>query len=99
MSLEEKVAEIEGTIDGILAGESGWPSGYWEPTIKTLEARIAVLMMSDEELNEMSRDYMTTDRIGTTAKELMAEGARRSWLTAHELIAEAAARGLLQESR
>jgi hypothetical protein len=68
MSLVEKVGEIEGTIDAILAEESGWPSGYWDPAIKTLEARIAVLMMTDEELNEMSGRYMTTDRIGTRAR-------------------------------
>jgi hypothetical protein len=98
MSLAEKIAEIESTIDAILAEESGWPSGYWDPALKTLEARCAVLMMTDAELYEMSGRHMTTSRIGTTAKELMAEVARRSRLTAHERIAEAAARRRLQEA-
>jgi hypothetical protein len=43
--------------------------------------------------------YMTTHRIGTTAREPMAEGARRSRLTAHERIAEAAMRRHLQDAR
>lgn len=97
MSLAARIAEIEATIVAILADESGWPSGYWDPTIKMLEARSAVLMMTDAELHELSGRFMANDRIGTTAKELMAEVARRSRLTAHERMAEAAARQRLQE--
>lgn len=99
MSLAAKVAEIEATIEAILADESGWPSGYWDPKIKMLEARSAVLMMPDSELRELSGRCTDTDRIGTTAKELMAEAARRSRLTAHERMAEAAARRRLREPR
>ncbi|MCB1353004.1 MAG: hypothetical protein KDK03_09725 [Rhodobacteraceae bacterium] len=95
MSLAAKIAEIE----AILENESGWPSGYWDPTIKMVEASSAVLMMPDAELHELSGRYMATDRIGTTAKELMAEAARRRRLTAHERMAEAAARRRLREPR
>jgi hypothetical protein len=38
-------------------------------------------MMTDAELHQMSGHYMTTDGIGTAAKELMAEVARRGRLT------------------
>jgi hypothetical protein len=92
MKIEERVAEIQATITAILEDESGWPSGYWDPTIKMLEARAAVLMVTDAELRELSNNYKAEDRIGTTAKELMAEVARRSRLTAHERMAEAVAR-------
>jgi hypothetical protein len=69
------------------------------PIDAILATRSAVLMMTDAERHELSGRYMTTHRIGTTAKEPMAEGARRSRLTAHERIAEAAVRRHLQDAR
>lgn len=56
-------------------------------------------MIPDFELQELSGRYVTTSRIGTTAKELMAEVARRIRRAAHERMAEAAARPRLQEVR
>jgi hypothetical protein len=95
----EIIVEGTATIEVILADASGWPSGSWDPTIKMLKAKIAVLMMTDAELRELSGRYMITDRMGTSIKELMTEDARRSRLNAHERLAEAKARQRLQEAR
>jgi hypothetical protein len=56
-------------------------------------------MMTDAELHQMSGHYMTPERIGTTANELMAEVARRSRLIAHDRLSEATARRRLHKAR
>jgi hypothetical protein len=94
MTITERVADMERTLDALLSGGSGWPPGLIDIAVKRLETSIEVLQMSEQELAEMSTRYqeIANRTLGPTSAALMIEVARRSTLTGHERMAEAAER-------
>lgn len=98
MTITERVADMERTLDALLSGASGWPPGLIDIAVKRLETSIEVLQMSEQELAEMSASYqeLASATLGPTSSALMIEVARRSTLSAPERMAEAAERARQQ---
>jgi hypothetical protein len=70
MKLDERLPKSTARSHRSWRARTAGAIGYCDPTIKDLEARAAVRMMTDAELRKLSDEYKWQDGTGTTAKQL-----------------------------